>query len=95
MSSNGNAAKQFSRLVKKYRQDYISVSIYLNVMGDGQRFYDTVIHRKIKSSNEPDGFEWRRGTNLKPRDLPILASLLHQAHEFLSAELNTERDSPL
>lgn len=81
------AQKKYSRLLRKYKEGYVSVSVYLNVNGDGKRYYDTVIHRKIRNSKMPDGIEWKRGTNLKPQDLPILERLLGEARLFLEAEM--------
>ena len=71
--------RRYSKRVRSYKEGYISVSIYLNVT-DERRHYDTVIFRKIKSGR---GFEWKRGTNYKPGDLPVIVRLLNEAHEFL------------
>ena len=84
--------QKYSRLLRKYKEGYVSVSVYLNVTTMGRRYYDTVIHRKIKNSGSGD-LDWRRGANLKPRDLPILIRLLKEAEEFLRTEKLFERDS--
>jgi hypothetical protein len=67
-----------------YKEDYLSVHVYLNVDSDGRKFYDTVIYRKIKKG---DGFEHVRGANLKPADVPILVKLLQEVDDYLKAEL--------
>lgn len=87
--NNGKKIK-YNRRVRMYKEGYVSVSVYLNVAEDGSKFYDTVIHRKIKNGK---GFEWKRGTNYKPKDLEILVKLLREADDFLSSELSSERDS--
>lgn len=70
-----------------FKEDYISVHVYLNVMTDGRRFYDTVVFRKIKTR---EGWEHVRGANLKPSDLPITIKLLQEAQDFLDAEMQEE-----
>ena len=67
-----------------YKEGYISVHIFLNVDGEGRKFYDTVIYRKIKKSG---GFSHVRGANLKPADIPVVVKLLKEVDEFFQAEL--------
>ncbi len=69
-----------------YKEGYLSVCVFLNVTTDDEKFYDTVIYRKIKSKNG-NGFEYKRGTNLKPLDIPILIKLLVETDDFLLAEI--------
>lgn len=79
-------AKRYSKRIRMYRDGYVSVCIYLNVMNDGSKFYDTVIFRKIKKGNNCN---WERGANLKPYDIPILLKLLKEAEEFLNTEIQS------
>ena len=75
---------KYSRRVRMYKEDYLSVCVYLNVGTDGSKFLDTVVYRKIKTK---DGFEYKRGTNLKPKDLLVLQKLLGEANQFIQASL--------
>jgi hypothetical protein len=74
---NGNGRIKYSRRVRFYREQSVSVSVYLNVHEDGRKFYDTVVHRKVRE-------EWKRGANLKPEDLPALMNLLQEAQDYLA-----------
>jgi hypothetical protein len=73
---------QFSRLIKTLSQGYLSVSVYLNVVG-GHDYYDVVIHRRVKARGGEQ--VWKRGANLKPTDLPDLLELLGEVQTYLSA----------
>lgn len=83
--------KKYSRVARMYKEGYLSVVIYKNVyqvpvMADGTTtriFYDIVPYRKIK--DRYGNSEYKRGTNLKPNDLPLLQKLLQEAHEYLKA----------
>jgi len=68
------------------KEGYLSVHVFLNVDSVGHKYYDTVVYRKIKTNG---GFEYVRGANLKPQDLPVLIRLLAEASEFLQAELQS------
>lgn len=81
---------KYSRQLRMFREDYISVCVYLNVESNGRRFHDVVIYRKIKTK---DGFEYRRGTNLKPKDLPVVSKLLSEASDFITLEENSNISS--
>ena len=84
MKKNLKQNLKLSRRVRMYKEDYVSVSVFLNVDERGRKFYDTVIYRKIKKNG---CFEHVRGANLKPEDLPVLLKLLGEANEFLAVEL--------
>jgi len=86
-NSNGN--KRYGRMIRMYKDGYLSVCVYLNVRSDGTKFYDTVIYRKIKGNNGKP--EYKRGANLKPTDLPVLSRLIQEADTFLKIELGSER----
>ena len=78
--------KNYSRRLRMYKDGYLSVCVYLNVLGS-EKFYDIVIYRKIRSNGSS---EYKRGANLKPSDLPVLQRLLAEAQQFLSAQLEAE-----
>lgn len=81
-SLNGHGPKKYSRMVRMYKEGYISVAIYKNVY-EKKTYFDIVIYRKIRL---PDGSnDFKRGANLKPEDLPILADLLDEANDYLAA----------
>jgi hypothetical protein len=65
-----------------FREGFLSVCVYKNVY-ERKTFYDIVVYRKIKDSN--GSFDYRRGTNLKPTDLPILRNLIKEAEDFLTS----------
>lgn len=67
-----------------YKEDYLSVHVFLNMDTEGRKFYDTVVYRKIKKNGS---FEHVRGANLKPKDIPILIKLLKEVDDFLASEL--------
>lgn len=84
--------KKFGRLVRMFREGYLSLCIYKNVY-ENRTFYDIVVYRKIKRSGHvpKDGprFEYKRGTNLKPTDIPALQMLLTAAADYLrSCDVN-------
>ena len=74
----------FSRLVKTATQGYLSVSVYWNVV-NGHDYYDVVIHRRVKERGTGEQ-TWKRGTNLKPTDLPDLVELLNEVQGFLDGK---------
>lgn len=74
---------QYSRRVRMFREGYLSVCIFKNVMESGDTHYDTVVYRKIGRGTSA---KWRRGTALKPTDLGILAQLLSAANDFFKSE---------
>ena len=80
MNKPNNSRNKVSRRIRSYREGYVSISVYLNVLDDGREFHDIVIYRKIKESR---GFSWKRATNYKPKDLPIIIQLLSEANAFL------------
>jgi hypothetical protein len=89
-SINGTAGKKkYGRMVRMFREGYLSVCIYKNVF-ERKTFYDIVIYRKIKGSNGE--YDYRRGTNLKPSDLPVLLTLVAEARDFLTS-LESENNS--
>lgn len=74
-----------SEQIKILREDYVSISIYRNVVDD-KTYYDIVPARLIYVRQE-DGSKkrvWKRGANFKPDDIPRLIRLLLQAAELLS-----------
>ena len=73
-----------------YKDGFLSVCVYLNVMENGDKHYDTVIYRKIGRGHKA---QWKRGTALKPSDLPFLIDLATAAHEYLTAERATQAAS--
>lgn len=76
-----------SKRVRMYKEGYVSVHIFLTIEEDGSKYYDTVIYRKIKKKgNNGSDYEWIRGANHKPDDLPILVKLLGEADAFLKEE---------
>lgn len=80
---NGNAGrKKYGKLVRMFREGFLSVCVYKNAY-EHKVFYDIVIYRKIKSAN--GSFDYRRGTNLKPTDLPTLEALIKEAQDFLTS----------
>lgn len=72
-----NRSKSSSIRERSYGKGQILVAVYRNEI-DSRVYYDTVIYRRIRQ-----GGEFRRGTNLKPHDLPLLVELLSQAGEYL------------
>lgn len=72
--------KKYGRLVRMFREDYLSVCVYKNVH-ERRTFYDVVIFRKIKVNG--GGYDYKRGANLKPVDVPVLAKLLVEVQDFL------------
>lgn len=79
--------RRVSKRVRMYSEKYISVSVFLCIDTDGREFYDTVIYRKIKRNG---GFEWIRGANLKPHDIPILLRLLKEVNDYLVTVVKDE-----
>jgi len=74
-------AKKYGRLVRMLRDGYLSICIYKNVH-ERKTFYDIVLYRKIKVNGV---VTYKRGTNLKPSDLPHLRVLIQGAEEFLAS----------
>lgn len=70
-----------------FREGFISICVYKNVY-EHRTFYDTVIYRKIKLNG---GYDYKRGANLKPTDLPVLLKLLVEVQDFLDA-INSEEN---
>lgn len=83
---NDPGDKRYGRIMRMLREGFLSVCIYKNVH-QNKTFYDIVVYRKVKSGN--DDYQWKRGTNLKPSDLPHLIVLLTAAEEYLKALENT------
>lgn len=81
--------KKYSRMVRMLRKDFMSVCIYKNVF-EYRTFYDTVCYRKIKVHGKA---EYKRGANLKPTDLLILAELLEEAHDLIESFTQEENKS--
>jgi len=76
--------KKYGRMVRLFRDGYLSIAVYMNVY-ERKTFHDIVIYRKVRSNNSPDGYDYIRGANLKPTDLPVLQTLLEEAHSYLAA----------
>ncbi len=76
------ARVKYSRRVRMYKEGFLSVCVYMNVMDNGDKHYDTVIYRKIGRGSSS---KFKRGTSLKPTDLLPLISLAKAAHEFITA----------
>ena len=64
-----------------FREGYLSVCVYKNVY-ETRTFYDIVVYRKIKTAQ---GYDYKRGANLKPTDIPVLCKLLADVQDFLAA----------
>jgi len=79
--ANGYGRKKYGRLVRMFREGFISVAIYKNVF-EKRTFFDIVIYRKIRVG---DGYDYRRGANLKPADIPALIILLREVDDHLRA----------
>lgn len=81
MACNGPGKKLYQKLLRVFKQGYLSIALYKNVH-ENRIFYDTVIYRKvgIKLNGEPD---WRRGASLKPFDIIDLQELLVDVKQFL------------
>ena len=77
---------KYSRRVRMYREGYLSVCVYMNVMTNGDKYYDTVVFRKIGRGNQA---KFKKGTSYKPTDLPDLITLLQAALEFINSEKAT------
>jgi hypothetical protein len=70
--------KLYSKMVRMFREGYISVVVYKNKYAR-KTFYDIVFFRKVKVNGKS---EWRRGANFKPTDMPDLAVLLPEVEAF-------------
>ena len=81
--------KKYSGLVRMFREGYLSLCIYKSVY-EHKTFYDIAVYRKIKVNGR---HEYRRGTNYKPSDLPLLRQLLGEAEEFLAAVTFSEKEA--
>lgn len=79
--------KRYGRMARMFREGFLSICVYKNVY-EKRTFYDVVIYRKIKSN---EGYDYKRGANLKPSDLPVLSKLLDEVHDFLSS-INREEN---
>lgn len=79
--ANGFGRKKYGRLVRMFREGFISVAVYKNVF-EKRTFYDIVIYRKIRVGS---GYDYRRGANLKPADIPALIILLNEVNDCLRA----------
>ena len=86
--SFGLGRKRYGRMVRMFREGFLSVCVYKNVY-ENRTFFDVVVYRKIRTK---DGYDYKRGTNLKPADLPILSKLLSEVQDFVSA-LNIEENT--
>lgn len=80
--------KRYGRMSRMFREGYLSVCVYKNVY-ERRTFFDIVIYRKIKLT---EGYNYKRGANLKPTDLPVLEKLLGEVQDFLAAT-NSEENS--
>jgi hypothetical protein len=76
----GPGKQKYSSLKRMFREGYLSVCVYKNVY-EHKTFYDVVIYRKIRIANGE--YDYRRGANLKPSDLPVLQQLLKEVSDFL------------
>jgi len=73
-----------SELLKIFREDYVSVSIYKNEV-NGKTYYDIVPARLIWIyEGKTKKRIWKRGANFNPDDLMKLVRLLLQAAELLN-----------
>jgi len=63
-----------------FREGFLSICVYKNVY-EKRTFFDVVVYRKIKTNG---GYDYKRGTNLKPTDLPVLSKLLTEVQDFLA-----------
>jgi hypothetical protein len=89
-SLNGSAGKKkYGRVIRMFREGYLSILVYKNVY-ESKVFHDIVIYRKIKMKN--GGYEYKRGTNLKPSDWPVLMVLAAEVQDFLRT-LESENNS--
>jgi len=73
--------KLYGKRVRMFREGYLSVLVYKNVY-EQRTFYDWVIYRKIRVNGKSI---YKRGTNLKPCDIPDLEVLLSEVKQFLQA----------
>lgn len=80
--------KRYGRMVRMFREGFLSICVYKNVY-EKRTFFDVVVYRKIKTN---EGYDYKRGTNLKPADLPILSKLLSEVQDFLAA-INLEENT--
>jgi len=62
----------------RFQYGSVLVAVYRNADAGGRAFVDVVIYRRVNGS-------FRRGANLKPADLPVLADLLLQAGRHIQA----------
>jgi hypothetical protein len=86
IGNKSTGQKRYGRLVRMFREGYVSVCIYQNVF-EKQAFHDVVIFRKIKMNGYSD---YKRGANLKPSDIPDLLILLKEVEDyFKSIDANT------
>ena len=74
--------KKYGRLVRLFREGYISIAIYKNAYEQGKIFYDIVVYRKIRMNGST---KYKRGANLKPQDLPHLQNLLRDAQDYVDS----------
>lgn len=83
--NNKFGKKKYSRLVRLFRDGYISVAVYKSVHDSGKVFYDIVVYRKTKNK-ETGEYEYKRGVNLKPEDCLIASNLLNEAYDCIKAQ---------
>jgi hypothetical protein len=65
-----------------FREGFLSICVYKNVY-EYKTFYDVVIYRKIMIGG--GDYKYKRGANLKPSDLSVLAGLLTEVRDFLES----------
>jgi hypothetical protein len=64
--------------VAKFSSGYLLLNVYANPV-NGSVYYDTVLYRKIKTS---EGIEYRRGANLKPTDIDDAILIFSEAKKY-------------
>jgi hypothetical protein len=88
--TNGRYGKlKFSRMVRMFREGFLSVTVYKTAY-ERATFHDVVIYRKVRVRG--GNFDYRRGANLKPSDIPVLQKLLVEVNDYFKA---LSQDEPL
>ena len=90
LGNESTGRKKFGKMVRMFREGYLSVLIYKNVY-EKRTFYDVVVYRKVKSNGVA---KYRRGANLKPSDISCLQTLLEEANHYLESigEIDTPEE---
>lgn len=66
--------------VRSFTLGWLRVTVYENTY-ESKTYLDTVIYRLV---GRGPSAEWRRGANMKPRDLPVLVSLIQRAIAYIA-----------